>query len=103
MFTFFLFYCRYEVWKQIIDLTDPTGEQNAYKLLGLSTSATQAEITSTWRKLSKEFHPDKVKDPDKKREAQEKFMEIQQAYEILSNAKSRRQRKNKKSDNEWES
>nr|CAI5850414.1 unnamed protein product [Callosobruchus analis] len=50
-----------------------------------------------WRKLSREFHPDKVKDPELQREAQEKFMEIQQAYEILSNIKHRRKRKNKKS------
>lgn len=85
------------MWKQIIDLSDPTGEQNAYKILDLPQSASQAEITAKWRKLSREFHPDKVKDPDLQHEAQEKFMEIQQAYEILSNSKTRRQRKNKKS------
>lgn len=87
----------YEVWKQIIDLTDPMGEQNAYKVLDLPQSASQAEITSKWRKLSREFHPDKVKDPDQQRAAQETFMEIQQAYEILSNSKTRRQKRNKQS------
>lgn len=86
----------YEVWKLIIDLSDPHGEINAYKVLGLDSSASQTEITAKWRALSREFHPDKVKDPEKKQEAQNKFMEIQQAYEILSNIKARRKNKNKK-------
>ncbi|KAL4717609.1 hypothetical protein ACJJTC_000758 [Scirpophaga incertulas] len=92
----------YEVWKQIIDLSDPHGEQNAYKVLGLSAESTQQEITSTWRRLSRENHPDKVKDISKRRAAQEKFMEIQQAYEILSNSKHRRNRKNKKDNTDKE-
>ncbi|KAJ8982793.1 hypothetical protein NQ317_018494 [Molorchus minor] len=87
----------YEIWKQIIDLSDPQGEQNSYKVLGVGPTSSQSEITAKWRALSREFHPDKVKDPDKQREAQERFMEIQQAYEILSNIKSKRRRKNTKS------
>lgn len=93
--SYFIF--RYEIWKQIIDLSDPQGEQNSYKVLGVGPTSTQSEITARWRALSREYHPDKVKDPDKQREAQERFMEIQQAYEILSNIKSKRSRKNKKS------
>lgn len=46
--------------------------------------------------MSREFHPDKVKEEEKRREAQEKFMEIQQAYEIISKIKSKRRGKNKK-------
>lgn len=92
----------YEVWKQIIELSDPQGEQNSYKILGLGPTASQTEITAKWRSLSKEWHPDKVKDPDQKRVAQEKFMEIQQAYEILSNIKNKRKRKNRKSINDDE-
>ena len=88
---------RYEIWKQIIDLSDVNGEQNAYKVLDLSPTASQSEITSRWRALSREHHPDKFKDPVQQRVAQEKFMEIQQAYEILSNIKTKRKRKNKKS------
>ncbi|CAH0546741.1 unnamed protein product [Brassicogethes aeneus] len=90
----------YEIWKQIIELSDPQGEQNAYKVLGVGPSSSQSEITSKWRTLSREFHPDKVKDPDQQREAQEKFMEIQQAYEILSKIKNKRKRKNKQSVND---
>ncbi|CAK9798245.1 DnaJ homolog subfamily C member 22 [Anthophora quadrimaculata] len=86
-------------WAQIVDLTDPRGEINAYKVLGLSQMATQAEVTSRWRTLSRDNHPDKIKGTEEeRRQAQEKFMEIQQAYEILSKAKNRRQRRNRKSE-----
>lgn len=90
----------YEVWKQIIENMDVDGEQNAYKVLGVSPTASQTEITSHWRKLSREHHPDKVKDETKQRAAQEKFMEIQQAYEVLSKIKSKRRSKNKKFNDE---
>lgn len=86
----------YETWKQIVDSIDADGEQNAYKVLGVNPTSTQSEITSIWRKMSREFHPDKVKDEKLQRAAQEKFMEIQQAYEIISKIKSKRRTKNKK-------
>ncbi|XP_032527622.1 dnaJ homolog subfamily C member 22 [Danaus plexippus] len=85
----------YEVWKQIIDLSDPKGEQNAYKVLGLGPDASQQEITTKWRQLSRENHPDKAK-PELKKEAQERFMDIQKAYELLSSRKHRRHRRNKR-------
>ncbi|KAF7280116.1 hypothetical protein GWI33_006373 [Rhynchophorus ferrugineus] len=87
----------YEIWKQVIELSDPQGEHNAYKVLGVSPTASQQEITTKWRALSREHHPDKCKDPHMQKAAQEKFMEIQQAYEILSNIKNKRKRRNKKS------
>lgn len=86
----------YETWKQIVDSIDIDGEQNAYKVLNVGPTATQNEITSAWRKLSREFHPDKVKDEKLRRAAQEKFMEIQQAYEVISKIKSKRRSRNKK-------
>ncbi|KAJ8688656.1 hypothetical protein QAD02_024451 [Eretmocerus hayati] len=86
-------------WRQLIDLTDPRGEINAYKILGLSQTASQSEITSRWRALSREHHPDKAEgSEEERRQAHARFLDIQQAYEILSSAKNRRQRKNKKSD-----
>lgn len=66
------------------------------QILGVLPTASQAEITSTWRTLSKENHPDKFKEESKKRAAQERFMEIQQAYEILSKIKNKRRQRNKK-------
>ncbi|CRL01978.1 CLUMA_CG015048, isoform A [Clunio marinus] len=90
----------YETWKQIVDSIDADGEQNAYKVLGVDPTSTQSEITSIWRKMSREFHPDKVKDEKLQRAAQEKFMEIQQAYEIISKIKSKRRSRNKKFDDD---
>lgn len=86
-------------WAQLVDLSDPRGEINAYKVLGLSQTASQNEVTARWRTLSRDNHPDKVKGSQEERlKAQEKFMEIQQAYEILSKAKHRRQRRNRRSE-----
>lgn len=52
---------------------------NYYKILGLNrNNATQEEIKKSYRKLVLEHHPDKGGDPDK-------FRQIQEAYEILSN------------------
>ncbi|KAL7296252.1 hypothetical protein TKK_0010488 [Trichogramma kaykai] len=91
----------YATWNQLIEMSDPRGEKNAYKVLGLSLTASQSQITSTWRKLSRENHPDKCKGtPEECQLTQERFLDIQQAYEIISSAKNRRERKNKKSTDE---
>jgi DnaJ-class molecular chaperone len=57
-----------------------------YKILGVSRSATQDEIKATYRKLARKYHPD-VNPGDKK--AEEKFKEINEAYEVLSDPKKR--------------
>lgn len=62
--------------------------------MGLENNATQEEIKSRWRELSKEWHPDRFIDHDKKLEAQEKFMELGAAYETLSKIKSHRAKRN---------
>ena len=72
---------------------DPLGERNALSILGLSSSATQEEITQRWRQLSRKYHPDKFQDPVEKAAAQEKFMEIKEAYDKISVINSRRKRK----------
>lgn len=51
-----------------------------YKILGLQRSATPAQIRKSYLKLVKEWHPDKSADPS----AQTRFVEIKQAYELLS-------------------
>lgn len=83
------------LWKEIVDAFDPQGEVNALKVLGLSSSASQEEVTAVYRKLSRQWHPDKHKNPEEKLKAQERFIEIQQAYEILSRIKAQRMAKNK--------
>lgn len=89
-----------ETWNQIVGQLDVGGEQNAYKVLGLSMTATQAEVKTRWRKMSLENHPDKVKEESKRKDAEQRFMEIQQAYEVLSKVKNKRRQRNTKFNDE---
>ena len=58
-----------------------------YETLGIAKGASNDEIKKAYRKLAKEYHPDINKSP----EAEEKFKEINAAYEILSDEKKREQ------------
>ena len=58
-----------------------------YQSLGVPRTASDAEIKKSFRKLAREFHPDVAKD---KKRAEEKFKEINEAYEVLSDADKRR-------------
>ncbi|KAF2899439.1 hypothetical protein ILUMI_06735 [Ignelater luminosus] len=60
-------------------LTSFAENYDPYKILGVSKSATTLEIRRVYKKLAKEWHPDKTNDP----EAQNKFVQIKQAYELL--------------------
>ena len=89
------------IYDEFVKSLDPRGEQNAYKVLGLSQDATQEEIKKRYRKLAVKWHPDRNK--DNAEEAQKKFMEIQQAYEILSEIKGKRASRNARSRGEEDS
>src|SRR6478736_534735 len=58
-----------------------------YKTLGVSRTASQDEIRKAFRKLAREYHPDVAKD---KKKAEEKFKEINEAYEVLGDAAKRK-------------
>lgn len=62
-----------------------TSTDNAYVVLGISKSATVTEIKKAYRTLVKKHHPDKLQhlDATQIKGAQEKFMQIQQAYENI--------------------
>lgn len=64
-------------------------EDDFYALLGVKKTASSKAIKSAYRKLALELHPDKVQDPDKKEAAQEQFMKVQAAYDVLSDDKKR--------------
>jgi len=57
-----------------------------YQSLGVPRTATADELKKSFRKLAREFHPDVAKD---KKRAEEKFKEINEAYEVLSDPAKR--------------
>ena len=57
---------------------------NPYKVLGVNEGASQEEVRAAYLKLVKKYHPDKYTDPDLKELANEKLVEVNEAYEILS-------------------
>ena len=61
-------------------------KQDYYELLGVSKSADEKEIKRAYKKLAMQYHPDRTQG-DKEKE--EKFKEIQEAYEVLSDKQKR--------------
>lgn len=57
-----------------------------YDVLGVGRSADAKEIQKKYRKLARQYHPDFNKDPD----AEQKFKEISEAYDVLSDPKTRK-------------
>ena len=56
-------------------------KKDYYETLGVSKDASISDIKKAYRKLAKKYHPDTYKGDD----AEEKFKEVQEAYEILGN------------------
>ncbi len=62
-------------------------KRDYYEILGISKSASDAEIKKAYRRLAKKYHPDMNKEAD----TADKFKEVQEAYEVLNDAQKRAQ------------
>lgn len=62
--------------------------RDPYEVLGIKRGASKEEIKTAYRKLAKQYHPDMHEDNPLKELAQEKFIEIQEAYDELMNVSS---------------
>lgn len=63
-------------------------KRDYYEVLGVSKTATDEELKKAYRRLAKKYHPDA--NPDNKEEAEKKFKEVNEAYEVLSDSQKRR-------------
>src|SRR5947199_1668532 len=62
-----------------------TAERDYYEVLGVARTATEAEIKKAFRSKARELHPDVSQAPD----AEERFREVAEAYEVLSKSETR--------------
>lgn len=62
-------------------------KRDYYEVLGVEKTATDEELKKAFRKLAKKYHPDA--NPDNKEEAEAKFKEVNEAYEVLSDKQKR--------------
>ncbi|RKY35080.1 MAG: molecular chaperone DnaJ, partial [Candidatus Omnitrophota bacterium] len=65
-------------------------KRDYYEILGVAKDASIDQIKKTYRKLAMKYHPDRAV-PEKRKESEEKFKEISEAYAVLSDTKKRSQ------------
>ena len=66
------------------------GKRDYYETLGVERNASDDELKKAFRKLARQYHPDLHSSPDQKKTSEEKFKEINEAYEVLSDQDKRK-------------
>ncbi|MGL5577845.1 MAG: DnaJ domain-containing protein, partial [Fusobacteriaceae bacterium] len=68
-------------------------KRDYYEVLGISKTASETEIKKAYRKMAMQYHPDKFSQASdaEKKTAEEKFKEINEAYQVLSDAGKKEQ------------
>jgi len=64
-------------------------QRDYYEILGVQKGAAVDDVKKAYRQLVMQHHPDRVADPAKKKEAEERFKEISEAYAVLSDPQKR--------------
>lgn len=62
--------------------------KDPYEILGISRTATKVEIKKAYRELAKKYHPDLHQNDPNKDQAEEKFIEVQKAYDSIINGEA---------------
>ncbi|ETN08087.1 hypothetical protein PPTG_11955 [Phytophthora nicotianae INRA-310] len=72
-----------------IHAMDPS--KDYYKVLGVSKQFSDRELKKAYRQLALQYHPDKAENAEDKEAAKEKFVEVSEAYEVLSDPDKRKE------------
>ena len=64
--------------------------QQHYKILAVPEGASSADVRAAYRKLAKEFHPDRFTTPDEKRRAEATFTQMTEAFNVLTDTEKRK-------------
>lgn len=68
----------------------PVKYKDYYEILGVPRTASAEEMTKAYRKLARQYHPDRHQGKANAKEFEEKFKELNEAYEVLGNAEKRK-------------
>ena len=60
-------------------------KRDYYEILGVEKGSSDAEIKKAFRRIAMKYHPDR--NPDNREDAEKKFKEVSEAYDMLSNPK----------------
>ena len=77
--------------KEVRKLYKQSKKKDFYKILGVERNASTDEIKKAYKKLAMQWHPDRYMDEEEKKNAENKFKDITEAYSILSDPQKRQQ------------